>query len=141
MTAESPIDTIRRAAALIRQRAEAATAGTWQVESDGAGTLWVQTTMAPIACAGDEADPSVAADAEHVASWHPAVALAVAEAFAHQADDMDDYGAVEKPLERVDGTFTTVVKDESGGYRFDWDATLGAARAYLGVNGSDDAHT
>lgn len=76
--AETPAETIRRAAALMRQRAAAATGSPWRVESDGAGTLWVQTTMAPIACTGDEADPLVIADSEHIASWHPAVALTVA---------------------------------------------------------------
>lgn len=98
-------DTIRSAATLMRQRAEAATAGPWRVEPDGAGTVWVQTTMAPIACAGDEADPSVTADAEHIASWHPAVALAVAawmdslgRAFAGMQAEPHPDGAVAQAL-------------------------------------------
>jgi hypothetical protein len=63
----------------MRQRAEAATGdGPWLIESDGAGTLWIQTTMTPIACAGDEDEPSVIADAEYIAAMHPGVALAVA---------------------------------------------------------------
>lgn len=62
----------------------------------------------------------------------PAQSRAIAVAFQHIADDMDDYGAHEEPLERVDGTFTTIMRDESGGYRFDWTAGLRAARALHG---------
>jgi len=60
----------------------------------------------------------------------PEQAHAVATAFEHIADDMGDYNAVEEPLMRVDGTWTTVVKNEDGRSRFDWDHVLAAARAF-----------
>lgn len=62
----------------------------------------------------------------------PEQAHAIATAWEHQADDMHDYEAYEEPLERVDGTYTTVVKNEHGSLRFDWGTTLDAARIYLG---------
>lgn len=64
----------------------------------------------------------------------PEQAHAVADAWEHTADEMDDYGAREEPLKRVDGTFTTVVKNERDGHQFDWQATLAASRACLGEN-------
>jgi hypothetical protein len=64
-------DILRRAAARMRDRAEAATPGPWHQS---------------IACSGtrvsgcSEVVPIIAdSDAEHIASWHPAVALAVAD--------------------------------------------------------------
>jgi hypothetical protein len=73
MTAEL----LREAAALMRERAEAATPGPWMRaepwdravgQVDGP---WVAETTA--------LGQATAANAEHIASWHPAVALAVAD--------------------------------------------------------------
>ena len=73
MTAEL----LREAAALMRERAEAATAGPWEAEQGASGGWWIEApytaTIADI-----DIDHSVPADAEHIASWHPAVALEVA---------------------------------------------------------------
>lgn len=81
-------DLLRRAAALMRERAEAATwtAAPWGVDEIGA--VWAQEADGqPIPISSRSTD----ADAEHIASWHPAVALAVAdwldaEAESHRAD-------------------------------------------------------
>lgn len=62
----------------------------------------------------------------------PAQAHAIANAWEHVADEMDDHGAVEALLEKVTGPYTKIVKNEGGGYQFDWNATLEAARTYLG---------
>jgi hypothetical protein len=57
-------DTLRRAAALMRERAEA---------TDDWYSAQAWATASPMSL------PIEPADAEHIASWHPAVALAVAD--------------------------------------------------------------
>lgn len=90
-------ETLRRAASLMRDRAEAAgaTEGWWGIE--------------PLVRAldGTFSPPDARADAKHIASWRPAVALAV-------ADWLDD---------------AATLADETG--RIDRHA-LAVARAYLG---------
>jgi hypothetical protein len=69
---------LRRAAAKMRERAEAVTPGPWSEVADGElmGCFAVvaggenQFTIAPAV---------IPMNAEHIASWHPAVALAVAD--------------------------------------------------------------
>ena len=122
----SDVDLIRRAAALMRERAEAATPGPWSQHTAEAaadtvifaGREWVTNiencpsigehmrTPGGSICT-DQALPN----GEHIASWHPAVALAVADL-----------------LERSARTkFVTF----GGGLHVDQDA-LAVARAYLG---------
>lgn len=72
-------DTLRRAAALMRERAEAATPGPWEAQQDGSGGWWIE---APYTATIAELDIDYSvpqADAEHIAGMHPAVALAVAD--------------------------------------------------------------
>jgi len=67
---------LRRAAALMRSRAEAATwtSSPWGVDEIGA--VWAQEADGqPVPVASRATDQ----DAEHIASWHPTVALAVAD--------------------------------------------------------------
>lgn len=64
---------LREAAALMRERAEAATPGPWTYEDAPNG-------FPPMV------DKPHLSDAEHIASWHPAVALAVADWLDAQAD-------------------------------------------------------
>jgi len=79
---------IRRAVALIRERAEAATPGPWMrgdLDRFGEGSYTVDyTDVEPNVCGG--IDP---ADAEHIASWHPAAALACADMLEIIADGLD----------------------------------------------------
>lgn len=83
MTETTGAETLRRAAALMRERAEAATPGPWLVEDDeiefnvlvdegGPGVMYVARQFNQGHSEGER-------DAEHVASWHPDVALAVAD--------------------------------------------------------------
>ena len=89
-TPTSPADTLREAATLIRERANAATPGPWHVcdepewsEEDGRGVCG--PAHEPIARLAedwyepDPGEPTAENDADHIASWHPAVALAVAD--------------------------------------------------------------
>ena len=70
-------ETLRRAAALMRERAEAATPAPWEFDAEdmypgvwsdsGSAGTWVVSEWG-----------TREANATHIASWHPAVALAVA---------------------------------------------------------------
>lgn len=81
MMAESVADTLRRASSLMRERANAVPVGPWEAKMihpsmDGHHQYRIGNRRAPAVL------PSVLMprhDAEHVASWHPVVALAVAD--------------------------------------------------------------
>lgn len=93
---ESPAETMRRAAALMRERAKAATPGPWRPV---AGIWGTETFAAVIGSEGVPEDAgtwlmatgrgaaSQEADADHASSWHPLVALPVAEWLDEVADD------------------------------------------------------
>ena len=83
-------ETLRRAAALMRERAEAATPGPWvrsgsSIETDHECSPGHDCWPVGDTYSGMKPDGSTyprdlnRADAEHIASWHPAVALAVAD--------------------------------------------------------------
>src|SRR5690349_20508668 len=81
MTAE----TLRRAAALMRERAEAATPGTWDPQDwDDTHVVISDPDQDPIADRIADED-----DALHIASWHPAVALAVAVLLDKEAEAIE----------------------------------------------------
>ena len=124
MANKSPAATLREAAALMRERAEAATPGEWHAFTCEHGDEWyvaskshgqVTTGMHDEQCCGSatvmiERDGR---DAAHIAAWSPLVALAVAgwlESVAYR--DADD--------------------DDSGPEPADWNAALKIARTYLG---------
>lgn len=78
-------EVLRRAAALMRERAEAATPGRWETsDSDlthpGAGMNVYSDLEGPVVadCCGYQGGAGIQ-DAEHIASWHPGMALAVAD--------------------------------------------------------------
>lgn len=95
-------EVLRRAASLIRERAGAATPGPWvrsgsSIETDHGCSPNHDCWPVGDTYSGMKPDGSTyprdlnRADAEHIASWHPAVALAVAdwldaEAESHRAD-------------------------------------------------------
>jgi hypothetical protein len=111
---ETPAETIRRAAALMRERAEAATPGPWLgvmgMFKDGG---W----PCVIAAQGDREDAQTwlmgagnndsarEANATHAGSWHPLVALAVADVLdneAHAAELLgEDADAINLPDARI----------------------------------------
>lgn len=83
-------EAVQAAAAVMRERAEAATVAPWHVtrdplgchveNGDGRGRIAMKVgadRIGPNAC--------LVADAEHIASWHPDVALAVAGWLEHVA--------------------------------------------------------
>lgn len=88
-------DLLRRAAQAMRERAEAATPGPWTYDGNPSGAVWplpYPATLAYVQPRRDELPVAYAipngdviptgtqvANAEHIASWHPAVALAVAD--------------------------------------------------------------
>lgn len=83
MSTETHADLLRRAAALMRERAEAATPGPW-ANRRGPGEHVVRTDSgAPLANTGTRADR------RHIASWHPVVALTVADWLDTQAYNFD----------------------------------------------------
>ena len=103
-------DILRRAAALMRERAEAATLGPWAEVADGE----LIGCLAVVAGGADEfnvAPAVIPANADHIASWHPAVALAVADWLTEHAADHE-------------GTFAACPWSDC--------AALAVARAFLG---------
>lgn len=81
----TPAETLRRAAKLMRERAEAATPGPWFTRGDG--DWYVCSNAFGLVSTGIHDEPGMGhlvnierdgRDAEHVASWHPGTALAVA---------------------------------------------------------------
>lgn len=84
-------DLLREAAALMRERAQAATDGGhgWRLDDlPGANEVWADRDSAGwdafmVATTATRLNPNPGAaghaDATHIASWHPAVALAVAD--------------------------------------------------------------
>lgn len=123
---------LRRAAALMQERAGAATPGPWESGTDG----WTETVSGDgedwcfvrrVGSASDitehmlhgqpEIDSQTMADAEHIAAWDPAVALAVAD----WLDSLVD--AMTNPNARYGGASTG--REEA--------SALAVARLYLGA--------
>lgn len=105
-------DLLRRAASLMRERAEAATPGPWTVKPHGA-----RHDCMTVRGVGDEhvAYYTGTPDAAHIAAMHPAVALAV-------ADWLDAASAKAEAVEASGLTFGGV----------EGKPALAVARAYLG---------
>jgi hypothetical protein len=113
----SAVETLQAAARLMRERAQGAVSApwTWFVTVD---RRWaVVTGQAHVAqCADDD-------DADYIASWHPAVALAV-------ADWLENVSAwIDEGLGRCDDLYQTNYPDAWNDQRR---AALTVARAYLG---------
>lgn len=105
-------EVLRRAAALMRERAQAATEGPWSAADEhellpGADPAWCVSQMRPgweqmsptDGYVGDLAetslggrDPRDGPNAEHIASWDPLVALAVADWLEDVAWDWETEG-------------------------------------------------
>ena len=113
---------LRRAAALMRSRAEAATwtSSPWGVDEIGA--VWAQEADGqPVPVASRATDQ----DAEHIASWHPTVALAVADWLDTAANSADAALSVAQHI--LDPEYEAC--DCIG--HIEWRASLVVARAYL----------
>ena len=92
----SAAETLRRAADRMRERAEAARAGRWTTAHSAlqpdlrlvvAG--WESEPRRVAACAGSLPEGN-GANAAHIASWHPAVALTVADWLDYIAETCED---------------------------------------------------
>lgn len=81
-------DDLRAVAADIRQKASAATPGPWL--ADGAGGVGSFHPGLPRGQRGIT-DDTWSWDAQHIAAWHPTVALAVAAMLDRDADAWDVY--------------------------------------------------
>ncbi len=104
------IEMLREAAELMRQRAKAASEGPWSAYTDG--LVWANRLGDPVSASTEPED------AEHIASWHPAVALAVADWLDAAANREQEYRNGPYQCEPIEG-------DEVH-------AALTIARAYLG---------
>ena len=128
----TPVEELRSAAALLRQRAEAATAGPWRREyPEGPNTTVVDyaDVMIVAGVTAREIWPKPV-DADYIATVHPLVGLALAGLLEHMADDMDDDRAEEAQIQggpkAVRATFP------ASNWRWDWTAALALARLLLG---------
>lgn len=106
---------LREAAALIRERAEAASSAPWHVEAGSAGRQSDGSPWPALYVAHADRVPRFrthsVSDASHIASWHPGVAFAVADWLDTTADH----------------------SDATGGHCVCDDAALAVADAYLGA--------
>ena len=102
-------ETLRRAAALMRERAEAATPGPWSNRRGPGEHIVRHDSGAPLA------NTNTRADRRHIASWHPVVALAVADWMEALVRAVERSGVAHYP--------------EPASIH---DAALAVARAYLG---------
>jgi hypothetical protein len=121
-------DTVRRAAALLRERATAATPGPWRAEPGSSGMNnrdepWAADYVAPPAGVPRFKVHTVA-DAAYIATVHPTVALLIADSWDAAVVEMAHWSAYEDDAGRVTQCLV--------GVRDDWTATLAAARALLG---------
>lgn len=106
------VETLRRAASLMRERAEASAVYA-QVEG-----WWQPEGIRDVMLGFDDSIIGADEDAEHIASWHPAVALAVADWLDATAAENDS------PPDSALGFLNFIGADAL--------AALAAARAYLG---------
>lgn len=123
---------LREAAELMRKRAGNAVVGPWRTEPErgpgqrltGGGHVYSEHVRDVGEFADEVADTLDMSDAEHIASWHPAVALAVADWLDQWADHLStcengDYSCEIGAGSYSDGTCN--------------DAALAVASAYLGA--------
>ena len=132
-------ETLRRAAALMRERAGLAMPGPWVAFWPGDGTTRVVEQVS------GERDEVAAcgsiAESDHIASWHPAVALAVADwldAEAWLLDSLEPFVSMfDAALNQVSGGTARLslgrTEDGQPDLRADSsEQALAVARAYLG---------
>jgi len=101
-----PVTELRDAARLMRERAQAATSGPWETPPECPGEITygyrregsshIATWIATIDVSDEDiSEAELGANAEHIASMHPGVALAVADWLDRFADPFYCYGPAE----------------------------------------------
>lgn len=134
---ETPAQTLRRAAGLLRSYANMASPGPWRTHDThvpaGGYTATVlageDNETRPVAWMPsfsnepNAIDRQAYPDAIYVATMHPGIALLIADQWDQIADDMEILHATEQPYG---------VTDRSGQTHAAWGKTLTIARAYLG---------
>lgn len=132
----------------MRERAEKATPGPWHGDDaypHGEAIVWAgQATVAEVSMPiPPEFGLDGRADREHIASWHPAVALAVAdwlEAEATASEAMALFTGVAASIEHevnIRGAAMTIQKAADGAIQLQADTSgpaIAVARVYLGVS-------
>jgi len=120
-------DLLREAALKMRARAEAATGATrhWTSVPAGVGVSRVFCGQVLIAKT-DETLGGSGFNAQHIASWHPAVALAVADWLIKSAET---YERLEDDLRGLEGVPTIEQV-----YGYDFTEAIAVARAYVGAD-------
>lgn len=106
-------ETLRRAASLMRERAEKATPGPWRVSGHDVVNDYEQV-----------AETWLKVDAEHIAGMHRGVALAVADWLDREADGQDLIDSVERVSVEIDGEVEVAHST--------YPEALAVARAFLG---------
>lgn len=116
-------DMLRRAASLIRERAHAATPGPWEpyqnIHAETAACEVGRGGFGVVALPATGRSDYGKSNIEHIAAWHPAVALSV-------ADMLDHAAARAETKVRLGGDSTAVWSHEKD--------ALAIARTYLGEN-------
>lgn len=112
-------EVLREAAALMRERAEAARTGRWIADGAVVHADW-DSEPRPVAQMFGSIHEGNLRNAEHVASWDPAAALAVADWLEATAEAW--------PIS--DPAYETSVRAEALGHR----QAVTVARAYLGTD-------
>ena len=113
---------LREAARLMRERASSATSSPWTQEPSD-GDVWGENNRERVCRTSSYAyyDDSI-----HIASWHPAVALAVADLLEEAADAFDNHMAKQMdPLRRFHGLWLAEAERKH-------ERALAVASAYLG---------
>ena len=135
-----PSGTLRRAAKLMRERAEAATPGPWECAGGGDITHGLQVVEGGIRRADwvasvDTGDGDLAAagtdesNALHIASWHPLVAPAVADWLDEAAGEAEAAVSSRLLCRRCGGW---LADERENSCCHCWDKAIAAAHAYLG---------
>jgi hypothetical protein len=125
-------EVLRRAAALMRERAEAAVTGDelrgdhWFADQQLGGTRFEVIVSDEGTIIAEQLRES---DAEHIASWHPAAALAVAELFGFMAEVWQENTECRSPVGPDEPCGDCVSCDQ----RWTQARALAAARAFLGT--------
>lgn len=95
---------LREAAAKMRERAESATPGPWRVGAEGSEGSRVNPATGDkredshwIASVNGRVQPEDGRNADYIASWHPAVAFAVADWLEQHADYAQSLGRESGP--------------------------------------------